>query len=239
MTYYILFVGNLVFLALIMKVWAHKLVTTSRSVWPTPALLTLDVPRPPWANILLRQIFFFILLSLYLQFLRLDLFPLQNWWQRLAAVPLVWFTTEWLGATLLILFGRPRRTPLIHRAPWQAMSQNAFWGQHWNRWVSPWLALVSSALSQSRPGQLWWAFGLSGFFHELLFNVPYQLFTGRIFYGNMLAFFLLQGLFVLIDRTWLKSFSPTVRRTWLWASLLGTAPLFLETPVLYFFGLSS
>ena len=239
LTYLTISLGNLVLLAVLMKFMAARLVTTNQTIWRTPALLSTNTSRPTWISLLLHQLLFFILFFLYLGALRLTDFTYEIWWQRLSAAPLVWFTTEWLGASLLILFGRPRLTSLIHREPWKAASISAFWGQRWNRWVSPWLGMMAGALTKSITGRICWAFTLSGLVHELLFNLPFHYFTGIAYYGNMMIFFCLHGLLTLVDRYWLRTLPSLWRRIWLWACLVLTVPIFLERPGLYFFGLFS
>ena len=236
----IVFVGNLLLLAILMKLLTFKLVDTNKSIWRTPCLVpTKNLLTPEVGHILVRQLGFFVLTFLTLQLLQNTLSPIEHWYQRLSVFPLVWFTTEWIGATLMLVFFIPQNTPFIHNNPFASRSVSDFWGNRWNRWISPWLGMAARKISTSPYRQIMCAFVLSGIFHELMFNLPFHFATGEKVYGNMLFFFVLQGLIFSIDRAYLKGFSIFWRRTWLWVTLISSSPLFLERPLLYFFGLSS
>lgn len=236
----IVFVGNLVLLVLVMKLVTSKLASTNKSTWMTPALVsTLAMRTPELCFVLIRQLSFFVLTFLTIQLLKNTISPLNHWYQRLAVFPLVWFATEWVGSTLMLIFLHPTNTPFIHNNPLRSSSVSDFWSNRWNRWVSPWLGLIARRFSSVPTIQIIYAFTLSGIFHELMFNLPFQFATGEIVYGNMLLFFAIQGIAFYIDRAYLRSFSNFYRRCWLWVTLIGSSPLFLERPLLYFFGLSA
>lgn len=238
--YPIILVGNLVLLFIIMKKLSSRLVTTNKTIWGSPSLVTSrTLFTPELSSILIRQLVFFVLTYLTLKLLQDTFAPLTLWYERLLAFPLVWFATEWLGATLMLLFMLPKHTPFIHNQPLNSKSISDFWGNRWNRWVSPWLSLAGRKFSSSPSIQMMMAFLLSGIFHELMFNLPFQIATGEVVYGNMLMFFIFQAIAVYIDRRYLKGFPTALRRCWLWVTLIFSSPLFLERPLLYFFGLSS
>jgi hypothetical protein len=180
LSYQTIFIGNVLVLLTVMKAVGGKLAHTNQAWWKSPLLAEIPgMHRPPWANVLFHQIGFF-LLSVLLWSALAGLSPVEAHWQRSLCGFLVWSITEWAGATLIILFRRPAGTPLIHDRPWISTSLSEFWGKRWNLWVGAWLAQTARLLSRSTTRQGWGAFALSGVFHELMFNLPYQLAKGKV-----------------------------------------------------------
>jgi len=222
-----IFLGNLLGLLLLMKLVAHKLAPTNLPLtwWLSPHL----VPRhthhsPPLHSLAFRQ-FFFFLLSFFSWWLLSMSAPT---WRPWLAAPLIWGSTEWLGATFGLLT-LTRSLPAIHRSPWKAISLTDFWGRRWNVWVNAWLRLVARAVTKNRYG----AFALSALFHELMFALPFQLSTGQWYYGRMSAYFALQALGVKLEKT-LKLTGPTAR-VWTWLWVIVPLPLFTQGPLMAFY----
>lgn len=112
--------------------------------------------------------------------------------------------------------------PDAFSAPQNATSLSDFWGRRWN---GPFSDLMRNTVY--RPiaglgfpaGALYAAFLFSGALHELAISVP-----ARAGYGRPLAYFALQGLFVLAERSHAPGF-PT--RFWAWIAILAPLPLLL------------
>ncbi len=239
--YQSILLGNLLLLLVAMKRATAMLVPANRtSPWSSPLVGQVRTrSTPALVDILARQFFFFLLALAWWKGLATLPWSWDRWWQAYLAAPLAWFCTEWAGATILLLFGRPRGVPPIHQRPWEAHSLSNFWGRRWNQWLSDWFALVGRKFSRSMGGQVFVGFVASGVFHEAMFNLPAQLTFGRAPLGNMLAYFLIQAAGVVVDRHWLRSRHPSWRRAWAWAVVLLPSPLFLMGPFLRFFGLGA
>jgi hypothetical protein len=223
------FIGNLLLLVLLMKAVTYKLASTNLPAtwWFSPHLVAnFKTHSPARFNLLTRQFIFFLLsfcawwaltllpttLSLYISFL------------------LIWFTTEWLGATLGLLTLQ-RGLPLIHNDPWKALGLMDFWGRRWNIWVNTWLNHVAHHLfSRHNVLRPIGGFLLSAIFHELMFAVPYQLATGEKIYGFMSLYFSLQAVGTMIERRWFKKAPAFFLYVWTWAWILLPLPLFTHGP---------
>jgi hypothetical protein len=233
-TFQIYFVGNLLVLVLLMKAVTRKLVRTNLSAvwWCSPHLVENFKTRSPTrVNLLARQSIFFLLS--FCAWWGLSLSPHSV--SVYAAFPLIWFSTEWLGATLGLLTLQ-RGLPLIHNEPWKALGLMDFWGRRWNIWVNTWLNRVAHQLfPRSHRFRPIGGFLLSALFHELMFALPYQLATGKIVYGLMTSYFTLQAIGTTIERCWLKRASPALLYLWTWAWILLPLPLFTDGPFLALF----
>lgn len=234
LTFQTYFVGNLLLLVLLMKAVTYKLARTNLPVtwWLSPHLVErFKTHSPPLYHLLARQFFFFLLSFCSWWALTLSPAPLAPY----AALPLIWFSTEWLGATLGLLSFQ-RGLPLIHNEPWKARGLMDFWGRRWNIWVNSWLNRVSHQLFHRntvlRPIG---GFLLSAVFHELMFAVPYHLATGKTVYGFMTLYFSIQAIGTRVEKLWLKPASTPWLYLWTWAWLLLPLPLFSQGPFLTLF----
>ena len=152
--------------------------------------------------------------------------------------PYLYFFTNLLGTSAQCLGLLTKEIPAdIHNHPYLSKGLSEFWAKRWNVWVGDWLAVVSRKLSV-RPGsfRLFTAFALSGFFHELIIALPYYLSSGKNYFGLMTTFFMLQFLFVLLDKKLFVAAGKLPRKLFLWFSLLAPMPLFVNPSTLAFFG---
>jgi hypothetical protein len=126
--------------------------------------------------------------------------------------------------------------PPTHRSPLRSKSLSDFWGGRWNPWMATWLKQVIYLPLKSQPG---WAtflvFLFSGLWHELLLNLPFYLLRGLPLFGTMVAYFVIQGAGVIIDKRFLQNRPNTFRRVWLWIFLVVPCPLFLNEATLRIF----
>jgi hypothetical protein len=230
-----IFVGNLLLLLMAMKGVSFKLAGANLkpSWWWSPKLWPhYQGQSPALVELLVRQIFYFYCSVLCWW----GLTHLPEAFAAYGGFALVWFSTEWIGATFSLLFSS-RGLPLIHNEPWKAKHLMEFWSARWNVWISRWLTGISRRLYPRRPAwQLWGSFFLSGLFHEAMFALPFWLAFNENHFGLMLTYFLLQALGVQLERTLqLKHSSPLLARLWCWLWVLLPMPLFTSGAFLTLF----
>ena len=153
---------------------------------------------------------------------------------RYLLAPGLYVLTLWMSASLQFFFSFTGVTPVdIHDRPYLAFSLTDFWSKRWNRWIRDWLNTLTFFLKMvNLKWGVFLSFLISGLFHEVMFTLPYFLFTGENYFGYMMAFFFLQALGVLFERTFLKDKSPWMRRAFLWIMILGLSPLFVQRPIM-------
>ncbi|HLX68224.1 MAG TPA: MBOAT family protein [Verrucomicrobiae bacterium] len=127
-------------------------------------------------------------------------------------------------------------SPLLHRTPIAARSVGEFWGQRWNMIVSAWLrtfVFLPTARVAGVGLGLFCCFIVSGIFHA----GPMWVALGRSAALTTMAFFLIQGVFVLAEnRLHIRAWPIPIARAWTLLIVLGTSPLFID-PALRLFGL--
>lgn len=152
--------------------------------------------------------------------------------------PVIYFLTESAGALGQTLFYF-RKTFPIHRFPLKARTLSNFWGRDWNLWVQDWLRDVSTSV---RPGnknkKIIIVFLTSGLFHEIMCNLPYWLYYRKSYFGTMIAYFTIQAIALWIDKKFICHAPSFVRRAYLWIAVVVPSPLFINVPLLRFFGLA-
>ena len=187
-------------------------------------------------SVVARFIFFLFLTAFSVAMADEFLVPM-NFFDTLLFSPAIYFFTEMIGAFGQLLFFTTR-TFSIHRTPLQARSLSHFWGKDWNLWVQDWLRDVSEGLSHRKHSRrIILVFLISGIFHELMVNLPYWLLYGESYFGTMLGYFLIQAVALWIDKRFVKKLGWTLRRIYLWACVILPSPLFINVPLLKFFGL--
>jgi alginate O-acetyltransferase complex protein AlgI len=122
----------------------------------------------------------------------------------------------------------------VFDAPFRSRSLGEFWGRRWNRGFSEMTAaLVHRPVSASLGGLagLLAAFGFSGLLHELAISVPVE--AG---FGGPLAYFLLHGLLVALERAPRMSAGlarhPGLARLWTVGALVLPLPWLFHPPFL-------
>lgn len=115
----------------------------------------------------------------------------------------------------------------LHRAPILSRSVQEFWGERWNRIVHQvLLEYTFKPLGRKRLRlAIMSAFAMSALLHFWILFVSVGFARGLI----MASFFLLQGVFVMIERKLRVGRWPGLfARAWTVACVLGTSPLFVE-----------
>lgn len=152
--------------------------------------------------------------------------------------PAIYFFTEMLGAFGQIIFYKKKTFP-IHRKPLTALSLSHFWGRDWNIWIQDWLRDITQTKGSGKHHRrIVLVFFVSGTFHELMCNLPYWLMYRESYFGTMIAYFIIQGVALWIDKKFISHMPPIYRRIYLWAAVVLPSPLFINVPLLTFFGLT-
>jgi hypothetical protein len=165
------------------------------------------------------------------------LYPL-NFLDILLFSPAIYFLTEALGAFgQTIFFIHPSFA--IHRSPLYAKSISHFWGRDWNLWVQDWLRDVTEGVARTtRSRRIIYVFLISGFFHEIMCNLPYWMIYRKSYFGTMMGYFFIQAVALWFDKKVLRKSPSLLRRIFLWAAVILPSPLFINVPILTFFGLT-
>jgi hypothetical protein len=145
------------------------------------------------------------------------------------AVPLLLLIGESLVAIMnLFLLPGGYLLPQLLCRPWAARSIADFWGNRWNLWFSDWSRYVIFGRLRRRPlFALFLVFAASGILHECVFNVPLYCVTGRILFGTMMVYFLLQAVGILVERHFLNG-HPRLRVMFVWLVVFVPLPLVLN-----------
>ncbi len=145
------------------------------------------------------------------------------------AVPFLLLIGESLVAIMnLFLLPCGYLLPALHRRPWAARSIADFWGNRWNLWASGWFRYVIFGRLRRRPMfALFLVFAASGFMHEWVVNFPLYCLTGRVLFGTMMIYFLLQAVGILVERHFLKG-HPRLTMTFVWLVVFVPSPLVLN-----------
>ena len=145
------------------------------------------------------------------------------------AVPFLLLIGESLVAIVnLFLLPCGYLLPALHCHPWAARSIADFWGNRWNLWFSDWSRYVIFGRLRRRPMfALFLVFAASGIMHECVINVPLYCVTGRILFGTMIAYFLLQAVGILVERHFLNG-HPRLKVMLVWLVVFVPSPLVLN-----------
>ena len=247
MSYQIVFVLNFFVIFLLMKITGWYLAPAPRPdlfrfLFTTPLLSARVYAQSLFHKDSLKIIILKLLLSiLYLACIiwlaRNFLLPL-NYFKILLIAPMIYLFTEFMGAFgQLVFYPSNLGVAPIHYHPLKSRSLSEFWGRRWNFWVRDWLRDVSQFQRRRPLKKIVVTFLVSGFFHELLVNLPHFLYYRESFFGNMTLYFACQGLGLWIERKFLSRAPLMVRSLFMWMVVILPSPLFLNKPLLHFFGI--
>lgn len=151
----------------------------------------------------------------------------------------IYFFTEAIGALGQALYSWRREEIFpIHHHPLSAPSVSEFWGRRWNLWVQDWIADMGRPFRRSHKSKILASFIFSGLFHEAMVNLPHWIISGESYFGTMLAYFIIQGAGLFIDKKAFRHGHPLARRVFCWVVVILPAPLFINVPILRFFGMT-
>ncbi len=199
--------------------------------------LRVSPPPPtasPWMGLLLFTVLTGIIFVGVFEFLS----PIE-YGDRIVLGVGIYFFTESLGALGQSLFSwRKENIFPIHHHPLSSPSLSEFWGRRWNLWVQDWIADVGRPFRGSHKTKIVASFLFSGLFHEAMVNLPHWIISGESYFGTMLAYFFIQGAGLYLDKKIFRHQSPILRRIFCWLVVVLPAPLFINVPVLRFFGMT-
>lgn len=207
--------------------------------WPylsTRSLRIVSPPAPtsPWLNLSM----YFVLMCMIFIGVKYLLSPL-SWFDRILLGVGIYFFTEALGSLGQALFSwRKEEIFPIHHHPLSAPSLSEFWGRRWNLWVQDWIADMGRPFRRSHKSKILASFLFSGLFHEAMVNLPHWIISGESYFGTMLAYFIIQGAGLYVDKRAFRHGHPLIRRVFCWIIVILPAPLFINAPLLRFFGMT-
>lgn len=236
---FLLCLGILVFAMKLVVILRPSPVTGTRwsFLWSLlPALTSLDRSpvRSLWTQ-LFRVLAFgaAVLLSYWAYWQLVGRFQLRGVVLSYLAAPVLLLMGEFLAVTLAVLWlpsGRWMRA--LHNSPLLSRDLADFWGRRWNLWFSDWFRDAIFVPLRKRPVlALLLVFAISGLMHEWVVNVPLYIVTGRALFGSMMAYFLIQGLGILVERRFLPPHS-FLRIVFTWIVVLGPVPFLLNEGLL-------
>jgi hypothetical protein len=132
------------------------------------------------------------------------------------------------------LLGSPsgQLLPPLHGRLWLTRGLADFWGRRWNLWFSDWFRYAIFTRLRNWPVlALILIFAVSGVMHEWVINVPLYFLTGRVLFGSMMIYFLLQAAGILVERRFLKSCAG-LKVGFAWLVILAPAPLIMNEGLL-------
>lgn len=247
--YQILFVVNFLISVLLMKLMSWALTAPEKKppllafLFLTPYLsVRSEKYESPLRTYSLISVFllYFFLMMIFVVVGQQFLSPL-NYLEILLVCPAIFFFTEAIGALAQILYSwKQKKIFPIHYRPLASPSLSQFWGRRWNLWVQDWLKDLSQALGRrSRVLRIITTFLISGLFHEVMVNLPYWITTGESYFGTMLLYFLIQAAGLYADKKFMKHRPPILRRIFMWIMVILPSPLFINVPLLTFFGMTN
>lgn len=243
MSYQVFFILNFIVCYFVMKLASWLLSPEKKvSLWsfifsPYLGVRSLNYRQCRDTSALARFINFLFLTLVWVVLFREFLDPL-SWAETIFFAPAIYFFTETLGAFGQLLFQNKKTFP-IHRKPLQATSLSHFWGRDWNLWVQDWLRDVTQKIGRDKHHKrIVVVFLVSGFFHEIMCNLPYWVMYRKSYFGTMIGYFLIEALLLWIDKKFISHLHPTYRRIYLWLAVVLPSPLFINVPLLRFFGLT-
>ena len=201
----------------------------------SPTTAARSSPAGHRSRLLLRALVLFGALALgyWLYWQTVRAFQIRGLALSYLASPLFLLGIEFLVAVTTLCFLRGDGSfPVLHRRPWAARSIAEFWGSRWNLWVSDWFRHVIFQPLRRRPVMaLFLAFAISGLLHEWVINVPLYFVTGRVLFGTMMVYFLLQAVGILAERRFLKH-RPGLMRAFAWLVVFVPSPLVINEGIL-------
>lgn len=214
----------------------------AKFIFTTPLLsarayVKTNCKRTPLFYISLKLILSFIFLICITFISKHFLNPL-SYFELVLISPMIYLFTEVLGGLgQLIFYPAPHGIASIHKNPLQSKTLGEFWGKRWNFWVRDWLIDISQPHKKVLLKKLGSTFIVSGLFHELMVNLPHFIYYRESFFGNMTLYFIIQALGLWIEKKWMHQMPKLIGRLFVWSVVILPAPIFINRPLLIFFGI--
>lgn len=183
----------------------------------------------------------------------LAFFTMYSFYQKLfSAYSFPWFLKSYLLAIFIYIFTSyicvlaqilclpTGKVPVdMHNNPFISKNILELWSKRWNTWVRDWLSHLTAPIGNKSnyKAKIFWSFLFSGLFHEIMFQLPYAIYSGHWIIGPMIAYFMIQWAGVVLDHQIKSVASDTFRRFFMWIILIVPCPLFINPAFLYFVGL--
>jgi Membrane bound O-acyl transferase family len=181
---------------------------------------------------------FGLLLALSIYLIRNFLAPL-SYVEIVLISPVIYLLTETMaafGQIVTAIFGI--RSFPMHDQPLISRSLSEFWGRRWNVWVQDWLRDIQGPVRHFGPRhRMVIVFLASGIFHELMINLPYFLVFKVSYFGTMISYFLVQAMALWFQKHYFRLRSKFLQRAYMFMSIMLPSPLFINVPLLRFFGI--
>lgn len=189
-----------------------------------------------YSSILLTFILSISLTAIFVMIAHTILMPL-NFFDVILISPVILFFTEAAGSLGQFLFYPtcPKSFPIHHR-PLSSANLAQFWGRHWNLWVQDWLKDISHHLRGKKRPRFIMIFLASGFFHEVMVNLPYWIVYKKSYFGTMMLYFICQAIGLALEKRFLRNSPPFAKRLFMFLVIFLPSPLFVNVPVLTFLG---
>lgn len=245
--YHLVYVFNFLLCVLLMKTLSWIVTSPAQKPpifsflfgWPYVSVRSLRIrPLGSTSSPVLSLLLYGTLMGVIFTFVGHFLSPI-TYVDRILLGPGIYFFTEAIGAFGQILFSwRNEEIFPIHHRPLSSPSLSEFWGRRWNLWVQDWIADMGRPFRRSHKTKILASFLFSGIFHEAMVNLPHWLISGESYFGTMLAYFIIQGAGLYLDKKIFRHRGPFLRRLWCWLVVVLPAPLFINAPLLRFFGVT-
>lgn len=237
----VLFLFALALMTFAMKLAAHFRPTTvstkhANVFWIlfSPTSLRRLRPADNAAGLFLRTVYCFglLFLSYWIYWQLVNATGMRGFFLGYCAAPILLLMMMSLSALMtLILLPSGLMLPSLHHRPWRMRSVADFWGRRWNLWFSEWMRFTVFQPLRRRPAlALTLGFALSGLIHEAVINVPLYIVTGRMLFGAMTFYFLMQAAGVLIERRFKNH--PRLQVLFAWLVVFEPAPLVINEGML-------
>lgn len=205
------------------------------SVLPSPTSFRRSQPATNIRRVLCRTALLFGATALgYLAYWQLvRSFHIRGIVQSYLGAPILVLAGELLAAVITVLFlPSGHLFPALHQRPWLARGVADFWGKRWNLWFSDWFRYVLFQRLRRRPAlAAVLVFVISGLMHEWVINAPLYFVTGRVLFGSMMIYFLLQAAGVLLERRFFRKRS-CAKILFAWLVVFVPSPLILNEGLL-------
>lgn len=225
-------------------VWAIDGTKLKFFYFKTPYLSPMTLKRQNAFSIkeqLKIWLIYFLCLMVLLKISQSYLAGLDSWITKAyLMVPTLYFSLEFLGRTSALLFSTIGHKTIVdmHNAPWAATSLQNFWSKRWNVWVRDWILSLSKPLAKLGANKaLFFAFMLSGVFHEMMVSLPYFVLTNKNVFGLMIIYFGIQFIGMWLEKKYLNNSPYFFKIIYTWIFILIPIPLFINQSILYFYGL--
>lgn len=248
LTYQVVFILNFLVSYFVMKVVSWYCTSPQKRgsafLFFTTPYISVRSLRYKKKDFLVSYFFHFLVFSLMTimtLLLALQLLLPLNYGKTLLLAPAIYFLTEAMGSMGQLIFSWSKKSTIsIHHRPLFSSCLSQFWGRNWNVWVQDWLKDVARLFPGTKTtSRLMITFAFSGFFHEVMVNLPYWLVYRKSYFGTMMLYFIIQSLGLMVDKKYVRKYHPLIQKAYMWLVLVLPSPLFINVPLTTFLGIKN